>query len=271
MRDRADAEALDRALSSPGATPPAGLAALARLAEDLMVAWGSEPAAEPAAYGRRVALATFRNAVAHGRRTPRVRTRLRVATTVAAVVALLAGGTAATVAVQRAVPGDVAYPAKLVLERTRHVLAVGDAAEASLYLAQAESRVEEAVRAQSLGRTGALPETLGRYRDDIHAFQERLTRVDAERAAALEARAVRELRTHEEVLKSLLNVVPAEARPGIERAIEATRRAGPPEGAGPPEDAGAPEDAGPPDERGPPGGSGPPATSPPGAERDIDT
>lgn len=242
IRNRADAEALDRALASREPAPRADLAALVRLGDELTETWAAQPDAAAAAYGRRVALTAFSTAAARVGRPARVRLRRRLTVAAASILLIVAGGTAAAApAVERSLPGDAAYPAKLTLERARHVLAAGDAAEASLYLSDAEARLEEAVRAQSEGRAVVMPDVLARYHSNVRRFEEHVSRSDRQDAADLEARAAREFRTHREVLTALLGVVPDSARPGIERAIEAARRGGPPKGVGPPEEPGRPE------------------------------
>lgn len=229
IRNRPDAEALDRALVSREHEPRGDIAALVRLGDDLTETWAAQPDTEAAEYGRRIALTAFRTAAARGARTGRVRLRRQFAVA------------AASPAVERSLPGDTAYSAKLTLERARHVLATGDAAEASLYLSEAEARLAEAVRAQGEGRAGVIPDILARYDGGVRGFERHLSRSREQEAADLEARAGREFRTHREVLTALLGVVPDSARPGIERAIEASRRGGPPKGAGPPEQPGPQE------------------------------
>jgi hypothetical protein len=168
---------------------------------------------------------------------------VRVAATVAGL--FLLSGTALAVSwpsLQRSLPGDPGYPIKLALERGRVALAIGPASDASVYLDLAEIRLEELVRAQALGRADVLPEVLRRYLEAERAFEARLSEARAQGVdvALLEARAGRELRVHIEVLSWLRDLVPEESRRGIDRAIEASRGAGPPPHAGPPGSAGPP-------------------------------
>ncbi|MGH3951725.1 MAG: DUF5667 domain-containing protein, partial [Pseudonocardiaceae bacterium] len=236
IRNRKDAETLDRALTSQGPWPRDDLAELVRLRDDLAETWAAQPDAQAEEHSRRVALAAFRTTAARATRAARARLRRRLAVIAAAVVVVTGGTAVAAPAVERSLPGDAAYSAKLTFERARHVFAIGAAAEASLYLGEAETRLEEAVRAQSESRAGVLPDILARYHRDVRSFEEHLAR-SGDQQAELTARAAREFGTHQEVLTALLGVVPGPARPGIERAIEASRR-GPPEGAGPPVGAG---------------------------------
>lgn len=69
-------------------------------------------------------------------------TRLATATGVTAL--LLSGGGVAAIATERALPGDLLYPAKLALEDWRLTLASDEAARGALLLTYAAARVDEA-------------------------------------------------------------------------------------------------------------------------------
>ncbi|SDU76722.1 hypothetical protein SAMN04488563_5294 [Jiangella alkaliphila] len=144
----------------------------------------------------------------------------RLAAVGAAAVITAAGSTATVSAMDQALPGDTAYPAKIVLERARHVLTTDPADEASLYLRDTETRLEELVRAQSTKRNDAIPDVIAGYERAIAGLRTALADLGDDAAAATTDRANRELHTHEHVLNALQDIVPAAARPAIERALD---------------------------------------------------
>lgn len=123
------------------------------------------------------------------------------------ILAMLAGGALA------ARPGGPLYEARLAVEAAFLPSAADARAEANL--GRLEARLGEAVNAAASGNEHAVGAALGAYRRLVDEMAAASGASDV-RDAALEAA----LGHHLDVLNGLLSKVPAEARPGIERAIE---------------------------------------------------
>lgn len=177
--------------------------------------WAVETSPDEVSGARSAALAAF------GAVRRRRRRRWALAAVSAAAVSL---GAVSAAAAQDAMPGDATYGLKLGMERVEIGLARGDEAEAEAWLDIAETRIEEVERAGAEERFSLLPEILDGYSDAVAALRPRVDAVEATQPdAEVLARSARELRIHDGVLSALLEVVPPQARPGLERARDATR------------------------------------------------
>ncbi len=137
------------------------------------------------------------------------------------VVAALAAGFTAGVAMVAlvlpgALPGDLVYPVKRLAEDARVGIAMSPHGEAAAWMWVAETRIEEAVRAEAAGREELLPGLLADYAGAVRSARERAGAATSEKA---HRRLDRELRGHERVLSGLLATAPEAAIPGLEQAL----------------------------------------------------
>lgn len=130
-----------------------------------------------------------------------------------------------------ALPGDFAYPVKRLAEDTRVGVATDSRDEATAWMWVAETRIEEAVRADAAGRDDLLPTLLADYAGAVSSAREQ---ADASTSDEVVHELNRELLTHERVLTGLLATAPAAAVPGLERALQAAHAGQGEHGHGPP-------------------------------------
>lgn len=214
-------------------------------------------------------------------------------------ILVLAGSlvTAGTVyASKAALPGDVLYPVKLSIEDARLWFS-DDAEDVLLATHFVQVRMEEIQALIDSSREEDLDVAVNQLSERIVASTESLAAVardDPERAAQLSFLLEEEFSAHTEVLTSQLGTVPAQAKPAIENAINASNKGrenvqrvlgneipggGPPEeipgpastqpGGGPPEEMQGPastEPAGGPPDKVPGSPSTQPGGSSPGGE-----
>ena len=159
-------------------------------------------------------------------------------------------------------PGGPLYDARLALEEA--LLPADSGARAAADLRRLNARLAEALEAAASGDQAAIAASLDAYREVIDSTVAMLGGSD-DRDALLEDA----LEGHLVVLNELLDKVPEQARPAIERAIERSDRAvdriQDDDGPGPNE----PPATGPPNE--PPGQSGRPDRTPPGQSSERPT
>jgi hypothetical protein len=146
----------------------------------------------------------------------------KVAIIVAVVLAFSAlGGTA--YAAQDSLPGDALYPVKLGVERITMLLQGGDVPRAERTLNFADKRVREMVTLTEKGRPEDLNLTVEKY---CYALNMSMARMEealgkggphAGDIAELVAGATAE---HLSILNGLYDIVPDEAKPAIQRAME---------------------------------------------------
>jgi hypothetical protein len=124
-------------------------------------------------------------------------------------------GAAAASASANALPGEPLYPIKQAGEVLAVQLAPGDAARQQVWLNQADTRLDETARLLEQGRDTEASASIGRYDAALDA-------------AAIDdpARVVTEpqLEAKQARLSALLKTAPVSARPGLQRALEATQR-----------------------------------------------
>jgi hypothetical protein len=198
------------------------------------------------------------------------------------LVVLLSGSS--LYAAAESVPGKPFYPVKLLVEDTQLRL-TDSSAEVPLYLQFAEERLREVDTLVNAGDYDAIPAVMNRFVSHVEEAAEKLPLQVPKSASQVEEKSIalnENLHNHIAVLQDLLEVVPEQAKPAIENAIQVSNKGqeklkerfpeGKPGGGqgegGKPDDppAGPPPDAGPPPgvPQGPPGGSGNPGGGPPG-------
>ena len=198
------------------------------------------------------------------------------------VVSMISGGT--VYASSEALPGDTLHPVKLFIEDARLFIS-DDAGKASLAVEYVDVRVQEIqALAAANGKDNALNLAVSLFDGKVTAANAALTALaksDPERAAQLAIQFENALSRHTEALISQLASIPDEAKPAIERAIQASSTGrqtiqnlfetgspgGPPEGVPPPfvtQPADVPPDSLPAPSLNPPAGTPGPATPPPG-------
>ncbi len=136
------------------------------------------------------------------------------------VSSLMGGGT--VYASQSALPGEALYEVKTLLESIQLLLSTSEVADAELHLEFAAERLEEAVTLVAQGRLEFVEDLMAEYAEELKAsFAPLVDGVDEEEMGLLER--LREALTHHQtVLASVLEEVPEEARPAIERAMNAS-------------------------------------------------
>ncbi len=146
----------------------------------------------------------------------------KVAVIVAVVLAFSAlGGTA--YAAQDSLPGDALYPVKLGVERITMMLQGGDVPRAERTLNFADKRVREMVTLMEKGRPEDLNLTVEKY---CYALNMSLARMEealakgGPHAGDIAALMAETMTQHLSVLDALYDIVPDEAKPAIQRAME---------------------------------------------------
>jgi len=137
----------------------------------------------------------------------------------ALVASLLGGGTA--YASGNALPGDALYPVKLAIEDAR-LLITEDAGEVLLNIEFLQTRMQEIQTLIEINREEDLNLVIDPFSERISSAAQSLeavSRDDNERATQLALLLEQALSIHTEVLTSLLDTVPDEAKPAIEHAI----------------------------------------------------
>jgi len=136
------------------------------------------------------------------------------------LVASLAGG-GTVYASGNALPGDTLYPIKLAVEDAR-LLISDDAGDVLLNIEFLQTRMEEVQALIEANREDDLNLVVDPFSERISSAAQSLAAVardDPERAAQLALLLEQALSIHTEVLTSLLETVPDEAKPAIEHAI----------------------------------------------------
>lgn len=194
----------------------------------------------------------------------------RIIVAVALALSVLVGGT--VYAAQASLPGDALYPVKLGTEQMAMMLPGDNAARAERALEFANRRIEELEALAGEGQLQHLERIRYRYEYALNRTLARLEQANYQELMAgnATARVAEATWRHMEVLQRVYGQVPDEAKPGIERAMEASQhgyaaalgalerarnRASQEEQE---EQGGPPEDVtpGPPDGAGPPAGAG---------------
>jgi hypothetical protein len=147
------------------------------------------------------------------------------------VLAIVLGGAGAVTAASGAIPGDSLYPVKEVREGAQLWLARSPEAKVAIYSRLVEERVEELREVMAAGRTRSsfiAVERLEGHVADVNQLVEESIRQPADGSPAISPGLVTQLqevvagqRLVEGILQQTLERAPAEARPGLQRALEA--------------------------------------------------
>ena len=197
------------------------------------------------------------------------------------VVALLIGG--GSFAAAGSLPGDPAFALKRAAEEAQVALTRDDAGQLDLRVTQTDSRVSD-LRAIAESRPSALSVATEEYLAAVARMDQALSTVLGQTATAARnaaiARAAQASAAHIALLRALAATLPAQAQPGIQRAIDAQETShgrssdpkgrpaapgsnGAPAPGGTPTPSGAPAPGGRPSEASvPPGRGGPPSGVP---------
>ena len=135
------------------------------------------------------------------------------------IVGLLFASTSTVYAAAGALPGDALYPVKLAVESAR--LFVSDGNDMLLQIEFLETRMGEMERLAALGREKDLARAAESFSESISAAAKSVGALvgkenHPEQAVLLE----NALLIHSERLNVLLETVPEQARPGLQRALE---------------------------------------------------
>ncbi len=147
---------------------------------------------------------------------------------IALAITLLGGGTATVYAADSAAPGDTLYVVDRAVEALQLALTSDAGSRARLALAHAEERLLEAetLIARAAGEE-EVRQAVEAYGESIRQAAQALAEVaasdEAARAEALAALLEAALSAHEQVLIRVAAQAPEEARPFLERVIEASR------------------------------------------------
>ncbi len=202
---------------------------------------------------------------------------------VVTVFILLFAGTGMVYAATGSLPGDALYPVKRWVEDVRVSLASPEAA-AQLQLEILRHRDEEMQTLLARGRFEDLPRADRAFQQEVQQALGLAKRLPRARRDEVFRALLERVVVHEQALRRLLSMVPPQARPGLERALQASQywrtalehaltapdvfgpdhTPGPPPDKGPPEKTpGPPPDKGPPEKTpGPPPDKGPPEETP---------
>lgn len=229
MRRRVDDELLDRAIreSSPAREELEGLL---RVSRALTEAFAADPPEDAVVRGRARALAAFTAPAAPVLRRDSLASpypwlpqlRLRVLATAAVVIGILGGLIAGS---HGSLPGDALYGVKLGTEEVRLVAAIDAFDRARVHLDVADARLAEVVRAQEVGRSDAMRESLRRYTEAILAVEAEIRSGDltGDEARQILADASDTLALQARLLETIRPETPAPAKPDVESAIQILR------------------------------------------------
>lgn len=138
---------------------------------------------------------------------------------------LVAGGGAAY-ASGDALPGEVLYPVKLVVEDARLASSFSDAGDAALLLEFAGERLDEARALLQEGRTDGVDQVLNDFAAKMAVALNALQGLnDPLEAQALAAAFTEALPQHEAALSEISAQVPAEAQPAFDQALVVSEQA----------------------------------------------
>lgn len=124
-------------------------------------------------------------------------------------------------ATRDALPGETLYPVKIVVEDVQLAFTLDPVQKAELHLAFAQSRVEEIEALDAAGKDEYISATSQSFIDQVNEADKLLTSAKKDNLPVAAAGKLMEqtLGQSSEVLTSLLESVPVQARPGLERAI----------------------------------------------------
>jgi inorganic triphosphatase YgiF len=146
----------------------------------------------------------------------------RVAVILAIVLTLSALGST-VYAAQDSLPGDALYPVKLGVERLAMMLRGGDVARAERALGFGDKRVREMVTLTEKGRPEDLNITVDKYCYALNMSLARMEQALGEggpHAGEIAGLMAETMSQHLSILDELYDIVPDEAKPAIQRAME---------------------------------------------------
>lgn len=140
------------------------------------------------------------------------------------------GGTGTLTASASAIPGDILYPVKELREEARLWFNRSPEERVAIYSDLVRERAAELVRQTSIGRTRASGVAVSRLEDHLAELDQlaELLGAPAPAREGLEEALADSAAVQQEALRALQQALPAatvDARPGIERALEAIQRA----------------------------------------------
>lgn len=156
------------------------------------------------------------------------------AVTASVVLAIVLGGVGTVAASGGAVPGDPLYPVKEIREEAQLWFALSPEAKVAMYNRLVKERVRELREVAQRGETGLIPIALARLESHVQDVNQ-LVEENVEGAGdgplpidpgLLEKlqEVVGEQRSAEGVVQETLEQAPVQARPGLQRALEAIQR-----------------------------------------------
>jgi len=150
----------------------------------------------------------------------------RVAVILAIVLTLSALGST-VYAAQDSLPGDTLYPVKLGAERVAMMFRGGNIARTEQALNFADKRVREMVTLTEKGRPEDLNLTVEKYCYALNVSMARMEQAAGEggsHAGDVAALMAETMAQHLSILDGLYDVVPDEAKPAIQRAMEEAQK-----------------------------------------------
>ena len=142
-----------------------------------------------------------------------------------AVLALTAAATGVAYASDGAGPGDALYGIDTAIEQARLHLTRNPSAQAELHLQFAAERIEEAAQKARRGDHENAQAALNAYGAEVASAAQLVAAAQGPDSETLAALLDAAFSTHETHLESLLDTVPAQARGGVQNAIDASQAA----------------------------------------------
>ncbi len=137
-------------------------------------------------------------------------------------IILVLGGSNVAWASQAALPGDTLYPVKTSIESAKLVLTLDSSSQVELLLDLAQTREEEINTLVAKGRYEDIAIAAGRYDDEVQRVTSILhviAKQDTVSGQALALHVQKSLSHSTRLLETMLEQVPAEAKPALEKAL----------------------------------------------------
>lgn len=145
----------------------------------------------------------------------------RLAIIILAVIAF--SSTGIVLAAEQSKPGALLYPIKQVVQDAKIALATNPTTKALLHLEKAQDKVEEMQRAVFNTQSDQFEQNAQDYKENISKAVEETQQIETQKENTAQT-INNSLEKHTEVLQQLQTVAPTQAQPGLEKALDASKK-----------------------------------------------